>query len=238
MTEIKGGDADAVKMLISNGADIRSCDDKGMFAIHLAVQAGYRECVEVLLNNGVNVDEVTKEIWRSGEGNISKKIKTALHIACEKGHQEIVGFLLERGADVNKEDEESSTPLHLAIGVGRRGWSGGNAIRDSEIVLFDIGSNGYIGVVSQLIQHSADVNIPHKNRDNMTALHLAVYGKHTEIVQLLLKNGARTDKRNDYKETPLAVALRLKRDVDRETPVDEASRLKLSEIVELLKLKV
>ncbi|KAF8820775.1 acyl-coa-binding protein [Cardiosporidium cionae] len=49
---------------------------------------------------------------------IQKKDKnglTALHYAADRGFLEMVIFLLENGAGINEQDENSETPLHLAV---------------------------------------------------------------------------------------------------------------------------
>jgi hypothetical protein len=50
------GNAEAATALISAGADLTIMDDTGNTALHVAVEAGHVAVVEVLVNNGMDVD--------------------------------------------------------------------------------------------------------------------------------------------------------------------------------------
>lgn len=54
-----------------------------------------------------------------------------------------------------------------------------------------------------LIEHGADVSAA--NRDGNTPLHTAAFLGRTELVKLLIKNGARLSQRNHRKESPADV---------------------------------
>lgn len=60
---------------------------------------------------------------------------------------------------------------------------------------------GQTEAVELLLQHGADVN--GRNRDDNTALHLAVFLGHAETAELLLKSGADVDVKNDDGATPV-----------------------------------
>lgn len=57
--------------------------------------------------------------------------------------------------------------------------------------------------VKKLIYRGARVNAKEKNNNNVTALFLAVENGNLEITGLLLRFGAKTNVRNDYRRTPL-----------------------------------
>ena len=67
-----------------------------------ASKKGHVEIVEMLLNNGVDVNA-------KGNGN-----DTALYLASKYGHVEIVEMLLENGANVNEKNQDGWTALHQA----------------------------------------------------------------------------------------------------------------------------
>ena len=62
---------------------------------------------------------------------------------------------------------------------------------------------GQTQAVELLLQHGADVN--GRNRDNNTALHLAMFLGHAETAELLLKSGADVNVRNDDGAIPIDV---------------------------------
>jgi ankyrin repeat protein len=62
---------------------------------------------------------------------------------------------------------------------------------------------GQLGLVRELLEKGADVKVT--NGDGNTALHLAAFMCHPEIVELLLAHGAALDCKNDRSETPVDV---------------------------------
>ena len=109
----------------------------GLTALHYAAYKGNIKLLQLLINNGASVDDVTnlgKNVMHmAAEGNqpsmmiylISKEHQsptsvdengsTPLHWACYSGAEEAVNFLLNLGADINAQDKEKLTPLHLAV---------------------------------------------------------------------------------------------------------------------------
>jgi hypothetical protein len=71
--------------------------------LHIAVDAGGKSMVQLLLDNGADVSRQD----RHG--------KTALFIAAERGHDEIARMLLESSADPNKTDTSGRTALFAAV---------------------------------------------------------------------------------------------------------------------------
>ncbi|KAH8983638.1 ankyrin repeat-containing domain protein [Lactarius akahatsu] len=95
---------------------------------------------------------------------------TLLHATSRAGLTDVAIWLINIGANVNSQQDDHTTPLHLAAG------------------------NGHLGVVQTLLAHNADVNVA-KTGDNHTPLHDASKFGHFDCVQLLMQNGAdaRTD---------------------------------------------
>ena len=75
-------------------------------ALRIASKEGHVELVEMLLNNGANVNA------KNSYG------VTALHIASREGHTDIVAMLLEKGADVNAKSDGGYTALISASESG------------------------------------------------------------------------------------------------------------------------
>lgn len=72
------------------------------------VHIGREKAVELLVNNGANVNQESNKGW------------TPLHLASKMmasngGVESIAAMLINKGADVNKADSEGKTPLHWAV---------------------------------------------------------------------------------------------------------------------------
>ena len=115
---------------------INSTTIKGLTPLHYAAYKGNLELSKYLIQNGANVNALTKlgknMIHMSAEGNhpslmiyyISKRVmdisepdyngSTALHWACFSGAVHSVKFLLALHAEINAMDKKEITPLHLA----------------------------------------------------------------------------------------------------------------------------
>ncbi len=102
------GDADAVRQLLREGADVKAPHGDGMTALHWAARRGDLALAEMLMYAGANVDAGT----RIGE-------YTPLHLASDAGHVGVVRALIAAGARVAATTTSSGvTPLHLAAGAG------------------------------------------------------------------------------------------------------------------------
>ena len=90
-----------VDMLVNLGVNINA-KDEGETALMKASQNGHKEIVEILLENGADVNVKNRDNW------------TALMWASWNGYKEIVEILLENGADVNVKNRDNWTALMWA----------------------------------------------------------------------------------------------------------------------------
>ncbi|XP_048794003.1 ankyrin repeat and SOCS box protein 3 [Lagopus muta] len=165
---------------------IHSKTFEGMSALHLSARCGSLECVGVLLEAGVDPDQVTTES------------NTPLFLAVENGHVDVVRFLIQNGASVE----------------GSHSWSGWNSLHQAafqqhiEIMkillekradieckddfgitpLFVAAQYGRLESLRTLISHGADINCQAKDR--ATPLLIAAQEGHAKCVELLLSEGA------------------------------------------------
>jgi ankyrin repeat protein len=108
------GHADAVRLLIAAGADVKAVDNHpetqfrqqfshGLTPLHLAAMADKPAIALILLDHGADVNAPDQEARL-----------TPLHLAAWAGEAELVKLLLARKADREAKDEMGRTPLMLA----------------------------------------------------------------------------------------------------------------------------
>jgi len=102
----KDGDLDRVQKLLNKGISPNKEDSAGYRPLHYAARNGHYRVCELLLDNGAEVNAVTRCIRA-----------TALHRAATQGHSDVITTLLHHGADVNLKDADGSTALHRALSV-------------------------------------------------------------------------------------------------------------------------
>jgi ankyrin repeat protein len=97
------GNIEAVKQHLDAGAEVDAKDDEFVATfLHWAAAGGQNEIVELLINNGADVN--AKD---SLDG-------TPLHLAAREGHMETAELLIAEGADVNAKTADGGTPLDVA----------------------------------------------------------------------------------------------------------------------------
>ncbi|XP_033101464.1 ankyrin repeat domain-containing protein 17-like [Anneissia japonica] len=106
---------------------------------------------------------------------------TALMYACSGGHEDVVQVLLEHGANIEDHNENGHTPLMEAA------------------------SCGHVEVARLLLIRGAGINT-HSNEFKESALTLACYKGHLEMVKFLLEAGADHEHKTDEMHTALMEA--------------------------------
>ncbi|GAB6028256.1 hypothetical protein CHUAL_002439 [Chamberlinius hualienensis] len=197
------GDAGTVKKLLEEGKSVNETTEEGDSLLSLACQAGYYELAQVLLAMRANVED------RGIKGDC-----TPLMEAANAGHLDIVKLLITHNADVNAQSSSGNTPLMYACAGGHEEVakflleSGANVEDHNEnghTPLMEAASAGHVGVAKILLDHGAGVNT-HSNEFKESALTLACYKGHLEMVRFLLEAGADQEHKTDEMHTALMEA--------------------------------
>lgn len=173
---VRRGDADAVRTLLRDGADVNASAGDGMTALHWAADGGEVEIAAILIAAGANVDAVT----RLGD-------YTPVHLASRQGTASLIEALLEAGANPNSNSTAGgSSALHFAAGAGSveaittllehgAELNGRESSRGQTPLMF-AAAKGRAAAVRALLAHGADpaltsriVNLPERLAEDRAA---------------------------------------------------------------------
>jgi ankyrin repeat protein len=159
------------------------------------------ELIKMLLDRGANPNARTKEVppirrFVTPLGDLSWvdfSGQTPFLRAALAGDIEVMHLLLEKGADPNIATEAGTTALMAAAGVN---WMTGQTYIESKEALMD--------AVRLCLEKGGDVNA--KNSMGITAVIGAANRGSDEILEFLVKRGARLDVKDKEGRTPLTWA--------------------------------
>ena len=208
---------DTAKFLLEHSADPNAADWWGRTPLYAAVEIRNRdygrnneheidrpaalEVIRVLLDKGANVNARTKEAppvrrFITPLGDLSWVDftgQTAFLRAALSGDITVMRLLLEKGADPNIATFAGTTPLMAAAGVN---WMTGQTFTESKEASME--------AVQLCLDKGADVNA--KNSMGVTAVIGAANRGSDDILEFLVKKGARLDIKDNEGRTPLVWA--------------------------------
>jgi ankyrin repeat protein len=187
----EAGEADAVKVWLSQGASVHAQDKFGVTALIAAAYRNDLEIVDILIDAGADV-------------NLKDHTQQSTYlIATSEGYLELLLKALQAGADVHSKDSYNGTGLiraaergHVEIirellkmdipidHVNRLGWT---ALL--EAIILGEGGERHTEVVRLLVEAGADVNLADSN--GVTPLKHAQQRGFKNIEQILITAGAR-----------------------------------------------
>lgn len=195
-----------INLLVAFGARVDAADEQGKTALMHAIEAGVESVVARLLELGASVDTADNTKLRP------------LHLAAKQGSEAIVNLILTRKPDLDCLDTVGRTPLSHAVKFV-------NLAR----ILLEKGANpdlteyrgftplaisaeeGHSKTVEVLLDHRAQVNLQTdttsgNDSGGWTAMHIAAYNDHPDIVKLLVNAGASLSLKNKQGSIPIHVA--------------------------------
>ncbi|KAK5925302.1 hypothetical protein CgunFtcFv8_017837 [Champsocephalus gunnari] len=197
------GDVNAVRKLLDEGRSVNEHTEEGESLLCLACSAGYYELAQVLLAMHANVED------RGIKGDV-----TPLMAAASGGYVDIVKLLLVHGADVNAQSSTGNTALTYACAGGfvdvvkvllKEGANIEDHNENGHTPLMEAASAGHVEVARVLLEYGAGINT-HSNEFKESALTLACYKGHLDMVRFLLEAGADQEHKTDEMHTALMEA--------------------------------
>ena len=199
----KNGDLNAVRSLLSGGADPNQAAPDGSTAVHWAVHRDHLAILNALLDAGARPDAVTR--YRIAP----------LTLASQNGNAALVERLLAAGANPDTTSEEGQTALMTAARNGsvaavrallQRGAQVGLAesFRGQTAVMFAAGE-GNTDAVRLLLETGAQLH--ERSKGGYTPLLFAVRNNRYETVRFLLEQGANVNDKIPDGTSALSLAI-------------------------------
>eukprot|EP00045_Choanoeca_perplexa_P011742 m.125624 g.125624 ORF g.125624 m.125624 type:complete len:1086 (+) comp15752_c0_seq1:186-3443(+) len=183
-TAVVNQDLESAQLLASKGADVHCISPKGDPIVALAVKHRVPKLISSLVRYGADVNAANQDgdppLWLALGMQQFATAKLLVQAGCKtnfmfaetqltllqravlEGQLPLVKFLLQSGADVNlRNNPEQATALHIAAGLGEQASD----------------------IIRELVRAKADVNL--QDVEGCSALHRAIYGKHSVVAMKL-----------------------------------------------------
>ena len=200
---VKENAPNLARLLHQKGADLNLKDDSGDTPLHIAVKNGTEEVLKLLLDWGADTE--IRDL----------KERTSLGNAIDSGLPSSAQILIRHGADVNATRNTSNNRGMLLFEAARQGkeWAailslenGANPQatdgKGQQDLYYAIG-NGQESMVKVLLDHGGIKCLIDDPMHGHTLLHLAVLSGNLTIVEMILKAGADTNKKDHRGSAPL-----------------------------------
>lgn len=233
-----GNSPKSMKVLLDANAKTNVLDGKsgidpepGQNALMFAAARGNKDCVDLLLKAGVDVDM------------LSRKGNTALSLAAGRGQADVVEMLLKANANPNVPDPQKRTPVMIAAA---NGYDNVVKVLTKEFAALDEQDTGGSTAVYEAVANQKHGALKvlldaHANPDmpltlpaftkNWTALMAAARDGDIKSVELLVHAGAKQSIQNSDGNTALMVAQEA---LKNGTDLSDAERKNYAAIIKLL----
>ncbi|RYG72988.1 hypothetical protein EON80_03670 [bacterium] len=174
------------RMLIARGADVNARTKNGNTALKWAKMNRHWAAVKLLQRAGAHQAAVPAKRTAAEQ----RSLDNALLYAVENGRTGRARALLKRGASVNAQNGRGDRPIIMAAYIDETPYQYGPP---HSMELFQL-----------VMVYHPDVNV--KNKEGVTALHMAALARDDDAVRMLVKRGASINAKNDSGWTPLMLA--------------------------------
>jgi ankyrin repeat protein len=242
------GDAERVKQLIADGADVMLANNYGSNAMQLAAEVANIEMLKMLLDAGADADSANPEgqtalmlVARTGNVDAAKLLidagatvdareawgqQTALMWASARRHPAMMELLITSGADVNTQSIARDYPRHVTKEGRAKSLDAGGFTP----LMYAIREN-CLACVNVLIQHGVDLNQP--DPEGVSPLVLAIMNTQWDITRILIEAGADVQQWDNFGQAPLLAAVGRRNDngVSPNQPVNETDGLTIVQML-------
>ncbi len=193
------GRVNIAKELVQRGADIKNVvTTTHAKMLYQAARGGHTDMIQYLLDEGANIDATCRHNFHM----------TPLHGAAEEGNFDAVKLLLSVGAKVNKLADDGVSALCFAAKQGHLNVAqllletdgvqvNTKTMLDGSTPLMHAARDGHTALVKALCVAGADTNMTTHDGSRLTALYVAAYRGHADVVDVLLECGAQLIERDN-----------------------------------------